>query len=45
VSFEGDFFDVVLMEEVIEHLVNPDNAIKETRRILGSKVIGLKGHI
>jgi 2-polyprenyl-3-methyl-5-hydroxy-6-metoxy-1,4-benzoquinol methylase len=32
--FKDGFFDVVLMEEVIEHLVNPDNAIKEASRVL-----------
>jgi len=37
--FKDESFDVVLMEEVIEHLVNPDNAIREARRVL--KVGGL----
>jgi len=32
--FRDDFFDVALMEEVIEHLVNPDNAIREAHRVL-----------
>jgi len=32
--FKDGFFDVVLTEEVIEHLVNPDNAIREARRVL-----------
>ena len=32
--FKDDFFDIVLMEEVIEHLVNPYNAIREAYRIL-----------
>jgi len=32
--FKDGFFDVVLMEEVIEHLVNPDNAVKEAHRVL-----------
>jgi methionine biosynthesis protein MetW len=32
--FKDSFFDVVLMEEVIEHLVNPDNAIREAYRVL-----------
>jgi len=32
--FKDGFFDVILMEEVIEHLVNPDNAVKEAYRIL-----------
>jgi len=31
--FKDESFDVVLMEEVIEHLVNPDNAIREARRV------------
>jgi methionine biosynthesis protein MetW len=31
----GDgYFDLVLMEEVIEHLVNPDNALREAHRVL-----------
>jgi methionine biosynthesis protein MetW len=31
----GDgYFDLVLMEEVIEHLVKPDNALRETHRVL-----------
>jgi len=32
--FKDDFFDIVLMEEVIEHLVNPYNAIREAYRVL-----------
>jgi len=32
--FKDGFFDVVLMEEVIEHLINPDNAIREAHRVL-----------
>ena len=32
--FKDGFFDAVLMEEVIEHLVNPDNAIREAFRVL-----------
>jgi len=32
--FKDGFFDVVLMEEVIKHLTNPDNAIKEAHRVL-----------
>jgi len=32
--FKDGFFDVVLMEEVIEHLTNPDNAIREAHRVL-----------
>lgn len=32
--FKDGFFDVVLMEETIEHLVNPDNAIREVHRVL-----------
>jgi methionine biosynthesis protein MetW len=33
-SFPDGFFDVVLMEEVIEHLVNPDNSVQEVYRVL-----------
>jgi len=29
-----EYFDLVLMNEVIEHLVNPDNALKEAHRVL-----------
>jgi methionine biosynthesis protein MetW len=32
--FKDGFFDAILMEEVIEHLVNPDNAIREAHRVL-----------
>ncbi len=32
--FPDNYFDAVIMEEVIEHLVNPDNALEETYRIL-----------
>jgi len=35
--FPSEFFDIVLMQEVIEHLTNPDNAIEETYRILKPK--------
>jgi ubiquinone/menaquinone biosynthesis C-methylase UbiE len=35
--FEDNFFDVVLMEEVVEHLINPDNAISEAHRVLRDK--------
>ncbi|MEM3713789.1 MAG: class I SAM-dependent methyltransferase [Nitrososphaeria archaeon] len=35
--FKDEFFDVVIMEEVIEHLINPDNAIQEAYRILKSE--------
>ncbi|WP_158308295.1 class I SAM-dependent methyltransferase [Fervidicoccus fontis] len=33
-SFPDNYFDAVIMEEVIEHLVNPDNALEEAYRIL-----------
>jgi methionine biosynthesis protein MetW len=33
-SFPDDFFDIALMEEVIEHLVNPDNSLQEAYRVL-----------
>jgi methionine biosynthesis protein MetW len=33
-SFEDGFFDIVLMEEVIEHLANPDNSLQEIYRVL-----------
>lgn len=33
-SFESCFFDVVIATEVIEHLLNPDNLLKEAYRIL-----------
>jgi len=32
--FSDAFFDMVLMGEVIEHLVNPDNALTEAHRVL-----------
>jgi ubiquinone/menaquinone biosynthesis C-methylase UbiE len=32
--FPDNYFDAVIMEEVIEHLVNPDNALEEAYRIL-----------
>jgi len=33
-SFPDGFFDIVLMEEVIEHLSNPDNSLQEIYRVL-----------
>lgn len=35
--FPSEFFDIVLMQEVIEHLTNPDNAIEEAYRTLKPK--------
>lgn len=32
--FEDDFFDIVFMGEVIEHLVNPDFSIEQAKRVL-----------
>jgi SAM-dependent methyltransferase len=32
--FAGECFDVVVMSEVIEHLVDPDLALREARRVL-----------
>ncbi len=32
--YGDEYFDLVLMEEVIEHLVNPDNALREAHRVL-----------
>jgi methionine biosynthesis protein MetW len=32
--FKDDYFDLIIMFEVIEHLVNPDNALREARRVL-----------
>jgi len=34
IPFEDNFFDMVFTSEVIEHLINPDNFLKETKRIL-----------
>jgi SAM-dependent methyltransferase len=34
--FENGFFDVVYMGDVIEHLLNPDFAVKEASRVLKS---------
>jgi len=35
--FKDEFFDIIFMGEVIEHLSNPDFAIKEIRRVLKDK--------
>ncbi len=35
--YSNDYFDVVLFEEVIEHLVNPDNVLEEIFRVLKPK--------
>jgi len=32
--FDDDFFDLVIMIRVIEHLMNPDNAVSEVYRVL-----------
>ena len=32
--YRDNYFDLVLMEEVIEHLANPDNALEEVHRVL-----------
>lgn len=32
--FEDGFFDLIIMGEVIEHLINPDFTIREIRRVL-----------
>ena len=37
--FQDNYFDLVLLSEVIEHLVNPDNALKEAHRVLKSNGI------
>lgn len=34
--FSNEYFDIVYMGDVIEHLLNPDFAIKEVRRVLKS---------
>ena len=39
IPFEDNYFDVVLMGEVIEHLANLDNALSEISRV-GKKLIG-----
>jgi methionine biosynthesis protein MetW len=33
-DYPNNSFDIILMEEVIEHLVNPDHALEETFRLL-----------
>jgi len=35
--FDDDYFDLILFLEVIEHLLNPDNALKEAYRVLKSR--------
>jgi 2-polyprenyl-3-methyl-5-hydroxy-6-metoxy-1,4-benzoquinol methylase len=35
--YENRFFDAITMWDVIEHLENPENAIKEARRCLANK--------
>ncbi len=39
IPFKDNFFDMVFASEVIEHLVNPDNFLKEARRVLKDKGI------
>ena len=42
-AFEADFFDVVMLYHVIEHMVDPEESLKEIHRILkpyGRLVIG-----
>ena len=34
--FDDDYFDLIILSEVIEHLLNPDNALKEAYRVLKS---------
>jgi len=34
--FEDNYFDLVILSEVIEHLLNPDNVLKESYRVLKS---------
>ncbi|MDH5754020.1 MAG: class I SAM-dependent methyltransferase [Candidatus Bathyarchaeota archaeon] len=34
--FEGEYFDVVYMGDVIEHLINPDLAVNEATRVIKS---------
>ncbi len=36
VPFDDDYFDLIILSEVIEHLLNPDNALKEAYRVLKS---------
>ena len=34
--FDDEYFDLVILSEVIEHLLNPDNALEEAYRVLKS---------
>lgn len=34
--FQGDYFDLIIMAEIIEHLYNPDHALSEAYRVLRS---------
>ncbi len=34
IPLPDNYFDAVLMEEVIEHLMNPDHALEEAYRLL-----------
>ncbi len=43
-SFKDSSFDVVLMEEVIEHLINPDNAIREAYHVLKAGAVSASNH-
>lgn len=35
--FDDDYFDLIIFLDVIEHLLNPDNALKEAYRVLKSR--------
>jgi len=39
ISFNDDYFDFVIMNSVIEHLINPQNILYEAKRVLKSKGI------
>lgn len=44
--FESDSFDTVLLDNVLEHLINPKALLSEIRRVLrphGSLIIGVPG--
>jgi len=34
--FDDEYFDLIILSEVIEHLLNPDNALEEAYRVLKS---------